>query len=190
MLSLTPEPCLKDQFLLAMPALAGSYFGSTITYICEHTDEGAMGIMVNRPLDLTLAELFDQLNIATDGSDWTGVPVLEGGPVASDRGFILHSNDQHFESSLGLGHGLMLTTAREVLEAIAAGHGPNEYLIALGYAGWGEGQLEAEMQQNSWLNCPADSDVLFKTPFEDRVDAAAKSLGIDFNLISGQAGHA
>ena len=173
-----------------MPALAGTYFGTTITYICEHNDEGAMGIMVNRPLELTLAELFEQLNISTDDVNCRQVPVFEGGPVASDRGFILHTNDVHFESSLGLDNGLMLTTAREVLEAIANGAGPHDYLVALGYAGWGEGQLENEMQQNSWLNCPADTQVLFSTPPADRVDAAAKSLGIDFNLISGHAGHA
>jgi putative transcriptional regulator len=187
---LAPESCLKDQFLLAMPALAGSYFGATITYVCEHNDEGAMGIMVNRPLDLTLAELLDQLNIETLDSNCSEVQVLEGGPIASDRGFILHTNDQHFESSLALGNALMLTTAREVLEAIAAGNGPQNYLVALGYAGWGEGQLDAEMQQNSWLNCPADAQVLFDTPLAERVGAAAKSLGIDFNLISGHAGHA
>lgn len=149
-----------------------------------------MGIMVNRPLDLTLAELLDQLNIETLDSNCSEVQVLEGGPIASDRGFILHTNDQHFESSLALGNALMLTTAREVLEAIAAGNGPQNYLVALGYAGRGEGQLDAEMQQNSWLNCPADAQVLFDTPLAERVGAAAKSLGIDFNLISGHAGHA
>lgn len=188
--SLVPESCLKDQFLLAMPALAGTYFGSTITYICEHNDQGAMGIMVNRPLELTLAELLGQLNIETPNTDCSQIPVLEGGPVASDRGFILHTNDQHFESSLALGNSLMLTTAKEVLEAIATGNGPRDYLVALGYAGWGEGQLENEMQQNSWLNCKADAEVLFATPFAERVGAAARSLGIDFNLISGHAGHA
>ena len=188
--SLAPESCLKDQFLLAMPALAGSYFGSTITYICEHNDEGAMGIMVNRPLELTLTELLTQLNIETLDSNCSEVPVLEGGPVASDRGFILHSNDQHFESSLELGNNLMLTTAKEVLEAIARGEGPRDYLVALGYAGWGEGQLDEEMRQNSWLNCAADPEVLFRTAFAERVNAAARSLGIDFNLISGHAGHA
>jgi putative transcriptional regulator len=187
---LAPESSLKDQFLLAMPTLAGSYFGSTITYLCEHNEQGAMGIMVNRPLELTLGELFAQLNIELVDADCSRVPVLEGGPVSSDRGFILHTDDQHFESSLALGNSLMLTTAREVLEAIATGNGPRDYLVALGYAGWGEGQLEEEMQQNSWLNCPADSEIVFHTPFAERVTIAATSLGIDFNLISGHAGHA
>jgi len=171
-----------------MPSLAGSYFGSTLTYVCEHNDEGAMGIMVNRPSELSLKELLAQLGIDSIGN-LVDVPVLEGGPVASDRGFILHTSELHFESSLDLEHGLMLTTAREVLEAIAAGEGPRRFLVALGYAGWGEHQLEEEMKENSWLNCPADPDVLFDTPFAERVAKAAASLGIDFNLISGRAGH-
>lgn len=173
-----------------MPALAGSYFGATLTYLCEHNESGAMGIMVNRPAELTLGELFDQLDITVTDPACREVAVLEGGPVASDRGFILHSDDRSFESSLPLQDGLMLTTARDVLEAIATGEGPADYLVALGYAGWGEAQLEDEMKDNAWLNTPASSDVLFHTPFADRVTAAAAALGIDFNLISGQAGHA
>ena len=184
-----PESCLKNQFLLAMPALAGSYFGNTITYLCEHNDQGAMGIMINRPSELSLAELLEQLDIKCQGTP-ISVPVLEGGPVASDRGFILHTDEKDFGSSLRLGNGLMLTTAREVLEAIAAGEGPADFLVALGYAGWGDGQLESEMKDNSWLNCPASQEVLFETPFDERVRKAAAGLGIDFNLISGRAGHA
>lgn len=172
-----------------MPSLAGSYFGNTITYLCEHNEQGAMGIMVNRPSNLTLADLFDQLDIKSGGRV-IETPVLEGGPVASDRGFILHTSERAFSASLDLGNGLMLTTALEVLEAIAAGEGPQRYLVALGYAGWGDGQLEAEMKDNSWLNCPASQEVLFSTPFEERVEKAAAGLGIDFSLISGRAGHA
>jgi putative transcriptional regulator len=186
---LTPESCLKNQFLLAMPNLAGSYFSNTITYLCEHNDDGAMGIMVNRPAQLTLLELFEQLNIPVQGYS-LDEPVFEGGPVAGDRGFILHSSEKRFLSSLDLGRGLMLTTAREVLEAIATGAGPQSYLVALGYAGWGAGQLEQEMLENAWLNCPATSTILFDTPVEQRVEHAAQGLGINFNLISGHAGHA
>jgi putative transcriptional regulator len=186
---LAPESSLKNQFLLAMPSLAGSYFGNTITYLCEHNEQGAMGIMVNRPTNLTMEDLFDQLEIRSRGRT-IEVPVLEGGPVASDRGFILHTAERTFSASLDLGNGLMLTTALEVLEAIAAGEGPVNYLVALGYAGWGDGQLEAEMKENSWLNCPASQDVLFSTPYEERIEKAAQSLGIDFSLISGRAGHA
>jgi putative transcriptional regulator len=182
------ELSLKNQFLLAMPGLTGSYFGNTITYICEHNDQGAMGLMVNRPTELALTDLLDQLNIAGEHAP-IEIPVLEGGPVAADRGFILHTSEKKFVSSLDLGDGLILTTAREVLEAIATGDGPDNYLVALGYAGWAGGQLEAEMQDNSWLNCPASREVLFDTPFEARVGKAAQSLGIDFSLISGHAGH-
>ena len=187
---MAPESYLKGQFLLAMPSLSGSYFGSTLTYLCEHNESGAMGIMVNRQAELTLGELFDQLDIPVSDESCRETAILEGGPVATDRGFILHSADACFASSLDLGDGLMLSTAREALEAIAAGNGPQEYLIALGYAGWGEAQLEEEMKENAWLNCPASAEVLFHTPFPDRVSTAAAQLGIDFNLISGQAGHA
>jgi len=148
-----------------------------------------MGIMVNRPSELRLGELFEQLEIGNRTHN-LDVPVLEGGPVASDRGFILHSSELSFASSLKLAENLMLTTSREVLEAIAAGEGPAEFLVALGYAGWGEGQLEEEMKENAWLNCPADGEVLFDTPYDKRVHKAAERLGINFNLLSGHAGHA
>ena len=183
------DTSLKNQFLLAMPGLTGSYFGASITYICEHNADGAMGLVINKPGDLTLVELLAQIGL--DSSEVSiDVPVLDGGPVATERGFILHTDDRHFETSLDLGDGLMLTAAREILEAIAAGGGPNHYLVALGYAGWGEGQLENEIKENAWLTCPVSRSVLFETPFEDRVNKAAEVLGIDFRLISGQAGHA
>lgn len=180
---------LKNQFLLAMPGLTGTYFGDTVTYICEHNADGAMGIMVNRPTDVSLVELLSQLGINT-GSTPIEVTIMEGGPVHADHGFILHTDDKHFESSLNLDNGLMLTTARDVLEAIADGRGPGNYLVALGYAGWQSGQLEAELKENVWLTCPVDAEVLFHTPYSERVAKAAASLGIDFKLMSGHAGHA
>ncbi len=186
---MAPEHSLKNQFLLAMPGLAGSYFGDTLTYLCEHTDDGAMGLVINRPSELTLVELLAQLGIAP-GEVSADVPVMDGGPVARDRGFILHSDDERFEASLDLGNGLMLTAAREVLEAIARGSGPRDYLVALGYAGWDGGQLEQELKDNAWLTCPASLDVVFREPFASRVSKAAATLGIDFRLMSGQAGHA
>ena len=182
------EHSLKHHFLLAMPGLAGEYFGNTITYICEHNEDGAMGIMVNRPMDLTVGALLEQLGI--DAAEALDDPVLEGGPVKRDRGFILHTDDVHFEASLSLGNGLMLSTARQTLESIGAGSGPRRYLLALGYAGWGVGQLEEELKQNAWLSCPAQLDILFDVPFAERVNRAAASLGIDFRLMSSQAGHA
>lgn len=192
---MTADLSLKNQFLLAMPGLAGSYFGDTLTYICEHNDEGAMGIMVNRPSAVTLVELMAQLGIQK-GQTSVDTLVMEGGPVGAERGFILHAEDDRFDSSLSLGNGIMLSSAREVLEAIAAGDGPEAYLVALGYAGWDGGQLESEVAENAWLTCPGGADgalarkVIFETPFDERINAAAASLGIDFNLISGQAGHA
>lgn len=180
---------LKHQFLLAMPGLAGSYFGDTLTYICEHNDDGAMGIVVNRPSDVSLIELLSQLGIEK-GATPIEVPVMEGGPVGQERGFILHSDDVALEASLRLSPGLMLSAAREVLEAIARGEGPASYLVALGYAGWDRGQLEDEVADNAWLTCPVDTEIIFNTPFAERVGKAARALGIDFSLISGQAGHA
>jgi putative transcriptional regulator len=182
------EHSLKHHFLLAMPGLAGEYFGNTITYVCEHNDDGAMGIMVNRPMDLTVGELLEQLGI--DATDPLDQPVLEGGPVKRDRGFILHTDDVRYDASLSLGNGLMLSTARQALESIGAGSGPRHYLVALGYAGWAVGQLEEELIQNAWLSCPAQLDILFDVPFGERVNRAAASLGIDFRLMSSQAGHA
>jgi putative transcriptional regulator len=186
---LTADLSLRNQFLLAMPGLAGSYFGATLTFICEHNDEGAMGLIVNRPSQVTLIELLAQLGI-DKGVTPADALVMEGGPVSAERGFILHSAELSFEASLEVGPGLMLSSAREVLEAIAAGQGPQAYLVALGYAGWDAGQLESEVAENAWLTCPADPEIIFSTPFEQRVDRAAQHLGIDFSLISGQAGHA
>jgi putative transcriptional regulator len=185
------DTCLKHHFLIAMPKPADEpdeYFSKTITYICEHNEEGAMGFMVNRPMKLTVGELLEQLGIAADVSSQQ--PVLEGGPVKTERGFILHSDDVQYEASLPLGNGLMLSTARQTLEAIGTGAGPKRYVVALGYAGWGSGQLENELLQNVWLTCPADIDILFDVPFDQRVNQAAASLGIDFRLMSTHAGHA
>ncbi len=180
--------CLKHNFLLAMPGQAGSYFGNSIIYLCEHNDEGAMGIIVNKPMDLLLGDLLQQLGFESKVE--SDSEVLEGGPVQTERGFILHSDDKRFDASLELGEGLVLTTARDVLESIGRAEGPNDYLVALGYAGWADGQLEAEIAENAWLTCPASTDILFHTPCSQKVDQAARSLGIDFRLISSQAGYA
>ena len=172
-----------------MPGLIGDYFADTVTYICEHNDEGAMGIIVNRPLDMSLIEVLSQLNLPTPRG-LAETQVLDGGPVATERGFVLHSADKHFESSLFLCDGLYLSTALDVLQAIANDSGPQDYCVALGYAGWDAGQLEDEIRQNIWLTVPAQLDVLFHTPPSQRREAAAAPLGIDFNLIAGRAGHA
>ncbi len=180
---------LKHNFLLAMPNQVGSYFGDTITYICDHGPDGAMGLMINRPSEITLFELLSQLGLDSS-HELVEVPVLDGGPVSTDHGFVLHTRDEKFSGSTDLGNNLMLSTARETLEAIAAGHGPEQYLVTLGYAGWGGGQLEAELAENAWLSCPADPAVLFDVPYDQRVSQAAASLGIDFSLMSARAGYA
>lgn len=182
------DTCLKHHFLLAMPSQRSDYFSNTITYVCEHNEEGAMGFMVNRPMKLSVAELLEQLGIS--GTVSSDQPVMEGGPVKTERGFILHSDEVQYDASLPLGNGLMLSTARQTLEAIGGGNAPKRYLVALGYAGWGSGQLENEMLENTWLSCPADVNILFDVPFDQRVNKAAASLGIDFRLIASQAGHA
>ncbi|MFU8814260.1 MAG: YqgE/AlgH family protein [Pseudomonadales bacterium] len=172
-----------------MPGLAGSYFGDTLTYLSEHDEDGAMGLVINRPSELSLIELLAQLDLPTAGIS-AEVMVMDGGPVSPERGFILHTDDRRFEASLELGNGLMLSASREALEAIGAGNGPSSYLVALGYAGWGAGQLEEELKDNAWLSCPANLDVVFREPFSNRVHQAAAILGIDFRFMSGHAGHA
>jgi putative transcriptional regulator len=182
--------CLRDHFLLAMPNLSEGIFSQSITYICEHGESGAMGIVINQPLDLSVAEIFEHLQITTC-RDFSKVPVLAGGPVQIDHGFVLHRNcPKTWEASLKVTPGITLTTSRDILRAIAQDSGPQEHLIALGYAGWSAGQLEQELAENSWLTLPADDDIIFSTPIDQRLRAAAALLGIDMNLISAEAGHA
>jgi putative transcriptional regulator len=182
--------CLRDHFLLAMPCLTEGIFAQSITYICEHGESGAMGIVINRPLDLSVSEIFEHLQITTQ-SDFSAEPVLAGGPVQMDHGFVLHRKcDKIWEASLKVTPEITLTTSRDILRAIAVGDGPQDHLIALGYAGWGAGQLEQELADNSWLMLPGNSEVIFSTPVDQRLGAAAAQLGIDMNLISAQAGHA
>jgi len=182
--------CLRDHFLLAMPGLSEGIFSQSLTYICEHGESGAMGIIINQSLDLTLGEIFEHLQIDT-GRDFSREPVMAGGPVHMDHGFVLHRDcDKTWEASLKVTPEITLTTSRDILRAIAEDNGPNEHLIALGYAGWAAGQLEQELTENSWLTIPSNSDIIFSTPAHQRLGAAAALLGIDMNLISGQAGHA
>ena len=178
---------LKGHFLIAMPNQTGTYFANTLTYMCEHSDQGAMGLMVNRPTEFTVNRLMKQFGFPTS-PELAKAPVLEGGPVSPEQGFVVHSDDGNFTASRDLGGGLRLTTNRDVLKAIADGRGPYHYLIALGYAGWGPKQLERELAESAWLTCPGDRDILFDVPLENRRDEAARTLGIDFNLMSGQSG--
>ncbi len=182
---------LRDHFLLAMPGLRDNNFSHTLTYICEHNADGALGIVINQPLNLTLADLL--LNLTDDpesGADAPDLTVMFGGPVQEDRGFILHTPGDEWEHNLHVSSHVALSTSREVLLAIAHRRGPRNSLIALGYAGWGAGQLEAEMASNSWLSSPADSDIIYHVPSDQRLEAAARSLGIDYRLLSADSGHA
>ncbi|MCB1843053.1 MAG: YqgE/AlgH family protein [Halioglobus sp.] len=181
---------LRDHFLLAMPCLSEGIFSHSITYICEHGESGAMGIIVNQSLDLSVMEIFEHLQIKTR-RDFSAEPVMAGGPVQMDHGFVLHRNCRKvWEASLKVTDEVTLTTSRDILRAIANDEGPQDRLIALGYAGWAAGQLEQELAENSWLTLPGDSDIIFSTPADQRLSAAAAMLGIDMNLISNQAGHA
>ncbi len=181
---------LTNHFLIAMPGLKDPNFARTVTYVCEHTEHGAMGIVINRPMDIRLGEVLDQLDIEPAVSGVAGVRVYLGGPVQTDRGFVIHSGPLEYDSTLAITPDIRVTTSRDVLEAIAQGQGPAHTLIALGYAGWGSGQLEEELSANAWLSGPADGDIIFSRSPGERWLAAAQLLGIDLNLLSGDAGHA
>ena len=182
--------CLKDHFLIALPSLQDANFFHSVTYLCEHTDEGAMGLVVNRPSELAFADILRHMEIEVGEQTPTDIPVFTGGPVQEDRGFLLHSPPDRWQSTLVVNDELAITTSRDILQAIAEGEGPKEVLIALGYAGWGPGQLEQELQQDSWLVAPASREILFHTPVEKRWEAAAALAGVDLNLITSTAGHA
>lgn len=179
----------RDHFLIAMPALSDPNFDHSVTYICEHNDEGAMGIIINRLMELTVAEVLEQMAIEPSRNFDTSQQIHEGGPVQLEHGFVLHSPVGAWQSSLQVGDEIALTTSRDILSAIAHGEGPAHYLIALGYAGWGPGQLEQEMADNAWLSGPASPHILFELPVEKRWSAAAALLGIDLNLLSNEIGH-
>lgn len=180
---------LRDHFLIATPALNEGFFAGTVTYICEHGESGAMGIVINQPLEVELGEILDHLDIETTAEPCDAT-VLAGGPVQIDHGFILHRPQGDWEASLKISEDIFLTTSRDILCAIARGKGPKQHLVALGYAGWSAGQLEEELAQNSWLTVRAAPAILFDIAYEERLSAAGRELGIDINLMSGEAGHA
>ncbi len=181
---------LTNHFLIAMPGLKDSNFSRTVTYICEHNAQGAMGIVINRPLELKLEDVLTQLDITTDSAEVAQQTVYAGGPVQTDRGFVVHTGGQAWDSTLKVTDEIGVTTSRDILAAVASGKGPVNYLVALGYAGWGSGQLEDELSANAWLSGPADEQIIFDLPAEQRWQAAASLLGVDLNLLSGDAGHA
>lgn len=187
---MSPTTSLAEQFLIAMPGMQDPHFARTLTLICQHDEQGAMGLVLNRSSEYGLGELFDQLDLACDNSVLRALPVLSGGPVQAERGFILHTGAGSWDSSMHLSNGLTVTTSRDILQALAAGNGPDRFLVLLGYSGWSSGQLEEEITENAWLTAPMDRDIIFSTPVERRWQAAAQLLGVDLSLISGQAGHA
>lgn len=218
---------LENQLLIAMPSLGDPYFNKTVTYICEHNEEGAMGLIINLPVNITLSTLLKQIepedgvdhNISDDSeasnkandesgdnnnTDKTKVLdqvftdvthsleqlVLSGGPIAQQRGFVLHTTQSGWNSSLSLSKELMITTSKDILMALGTEKAPEQFMVTLGYAGWGPGQLEKELQANSWLTTPADSNILFNTPIEQRWKKATENLGIDIAHLSSEVGHA
>jgi putative transcriptional regulator len=180
---------LNNQFIIAMPSLADPNFFHTVTYLCQHNQEGALGIVINRSAEMKLGDIFKQMNIRATSLCATEAPVYSGGPVQQERGFVLHTTGGGWDASMVISESISLTTSRDVIEAIAVGKGPEQYMVALGYAGWGEGQLEQEILANAWLNTPYSQHVLFDEPINMRWRAAAEQIGIDINQLTTQAGH-
>ncbi len=185
---------LTSQFLIAMPGMKDGNFAGTVVYMCEHNDKGALGLVINKPIDINLKHLFEKVDLSLERPDLASTPVFFGGPVQTERGFVLHESldaeGGHYNSTLKIAEGLEMTTSRDVLEALSNGAGPRKVFITLGYAGWSAGQLEEELSRNGWLTVDAQPDIIFNTPVEQRYDKALSLLGIDRNFLMGEAGHA
>jgi putative transcriptional regulator len=194
---------LTHHFLIAMPGLADSGFTKSVVYLCEHSDRGALGLVINKPSELNLQHLFDKVDLPMQRQDLNNTPVFQGGPLQTERGFVLHetmhgtpsagdkpSKESVYASTMAIPGGLEMTTSRDVLEAISLGAGPSRVLVSLGYSSWGEGQLESELADNSWLTVAADTAVIFDTPIEKRYDQALKLLGVEAWMLSPVAGRA
>jgi len=184
---------LANHFLIAMPSIQDPVFGGTVVYVCEHNDKGVLGVVINKPTDMTMETLFDRVDLKlAEGLRATVVdePIMFGGPVQDDRGFVLHSPGGRYSSSLSVTDDVAFTTSIDVLEAVASGGGPARMLVSIGYAGWSPGQLEEEILRNGWLTVGADARVLFDLPIEERYNAAIKLLGIDPLMLASEAGHA
>jgi len=178
----------KHHFLLAMPQLNDPWFSHSVCYICDHDENGSMGLVINKPLNMALEDIFSELDISGDGIP--AQAVLQGGPVSPEQGFVLYQGAESDMQNMEIAKNIHLTTSKDILQNIADGAGPENLIVCLGYAGWEAGQLEAEIAANSWLTIPADEDLLFHTPIKDLAQAAAKKLGVDINLITSQSGHA
>ena len=186
---------LTNQFLIAMPGMADDTFRGTVVYLCEHNEKGALGLVINRPIDIKLRNLFEKVELALDREELAEQPVYFGGPVQTERGFVLHEKqgegESPYNSTLAIpASRLEMTTSKDVLEALAGGAGPKKVLVTLGYSGWGAGQLEDEISRNGWLTVDADPTVIFDTPIEQRYERALGLLGFDPRMLSQEAGHA
>jgi len=181
---------LQDHFLIAMPAMEDPNFNTTVTYLCKHDAQGALGVIINRPSETTLGEVLAQLSLPTTDGVRTSQPVLRGGPVEPERGFVLHRSAKAYDATLDPGGEIKVTLSTDILAAVARGEGPEAMVVALGYAGWERGQLEAELLANAWLTVPADPALIFETSFEQRWSAAVGLLGVDVHQITSYAGHA
>ena len=181
---------LTHHFLIAMPNMADPHFSRTLTYICEHNDQGALGLVVNRPTDMTLQVLFERLSLSLRDHELIHAPIYSGGPVQTDRGFVLHAPAGNWQSTLRVREAIGLTTSKDILEAVGRGEGPKRMLVTLGYAGWSPGQLEHELSQNAWLTVEASDGIIFETPAEERLAAAMELLGLDYARLQDEAGHA
>ena len=188
---------LTNQFLIAMPGMGDGMFAGAVVYLCEHTPKGALGLVINKPIDIKLKSLFEKVDLSLEREDLAEAPVYFGGPVQTERGFVLHERlggdageGGHYNSSLQIQGGLEMTTSKDVLEALSNGAGPKKVLVTLGYSGWGAGQLEDELGRNGWINVDAERDIIFDTPVEKRYEKALSLLGIDACMLSQEAGHA
>lgn len=181
---------LSHHFLIAMPAMTDPIFAKSLTYVCEHNEQGALGIVVNRPISLTLGELFAQIKLPMNQTELENLPIHFGGPVQTDRGFVLHEPAGEWQSTLLIKDRVAMTTSKDILEAVGLGKGPRNILVTLGYAGWAQGQLEHELSQNAWLSVPASEHILFDLPAEERLPAAMALLGVDYATLSADSGHA
>ncbi len=181
---------LTHHFLIAMPNMVDPYFAKSLTYICEHNDQGALGVVVNRPIDLSLQALFERINLKLESHELHDIPVYFGGPVQTDRGFVLHQPVGEWHSTLNVRDSVGLTTSKDILEAVSKGGGPVKMLVTLGYSGWAAGQLEHELGRNAWLTVEAGEKIIFDLPAEEKLPAAMELLGVDFASLSEESGHA
>lgn len=181
---------LTHHFLIAMPNMVDPYFAKSLTFICEHNDQGALGVVVNRPINLSLQALFERISLKLEPYELHDLPVYFGGPVQTDRGFVLHQPIGEWNSTLKVSDTLGLTTSKDILEAVGKGNGPAKMLVTLGYSGWAAGQLEHELGQNAWLSVEAGEQIIFDLPAEEKLPAAMELLGVDFASLSEEAGHA